>query len=91
MYKKRYWVRASEITKKYPENIYRFKDYLTRPGDYVVTEPISYEALMKLKYAAYAWAWYKGYTIKTSRVPKPDNKWVFTITLVKLHRNRDYA
>lgn len=64
--------------------------HLTRPGDWVETHPISRKEYYNIQDAAHAWAWAKNVTIKTESIACPGDKKVIRITLVKLHRNRDY-
>ena len=82
------WKRASELTRQFPKNKYGFSIHLVRPGDYVETYPLTEDEALKIKYAAFAWAWNHKYTIKYEKLRAPHNKWTVRIYLIKRTRCR---
>jgi len=84
------WQRPTEITKKFPSNKYGFSVNLTRPGDWVETNPLTKKEYYNIQDAAHFWAWKHGVTIKTRSWPVDNEHRCMRITLVKLHRERNY-
>lgn len=85
------WLRPTQITKKFPSNIYSFSQHLTSVGDWVETNPITKEEAIKMNKASHAWSYYHKCTISISVIPAADDLVIVKITLTSKHRNRDYA
>lgn len=85
------WKRWTELTKTFPSNKYNFKKYLTRPGDYVWTNPMTKEDASRIKKAAENWAYYKKYRVSVYRYPEKDGMQSVKIKLLSLTRIREYS
>lgn len=91
MTKQKTWLRPTQISRTFPTKKYDFSTHLTQVGDWVETESLNAKERKNFVDAAWAWAWNKGYTVKTSSQPAPEGGWYVKATLVKKHRYRDYA
>ena len=93
---KKTWLRPTQISRKFPENKYHFTEYLKRPGDYLITNPITKTDLVKLTLAARTWAANRLWTIETQSTPCGENSggesvYTVRIDLITLSRVRDFG
>lgn len=84
------WLRAGQITGKFPENKYDFSRHLTRVGDYIQTFPMSLEDYHRIRKAAYAWAWQHKCRVSIKRMRRLNGLYHVEITLTDKQRLRDY-
>ncbi len=90
MESKKFWLRPTQITKKFPSNKYRFSENLVDVGDFVETFPMPYEDCQRIQDAAHAWAWQHKYRVTTRCLPAREGGYFIRITLTSKVRVRDY-
>ena len=88
---KKTWVRASQITGKFPENKYDFTRYLQGVGDFVLTPTLSKQDYYRFRYAAYIWAYEHKCRVRVNAYRQLAGGYKVKVTLVNLHRERDYS
>ena len=91
MEQKRSWLRPTQLTKKFPQNKYNFKEVLKEVGDYVETHPMSLEDLQRFTKAAHFWAWQKRYRVSIESIKQWETGlYMVRCTLTSKVRIRDY-
>lgn len=89
---KKHWLRQPEIDKEFPKPKYYFGKYLREVGDYIETDPCSYEDYRKLNKAVFFWAWYHEKHITTMTYKTNLGLYVMRIELISKHRKvREYT
>lgn len=80
------WVRRNNIDHKgKPYDKYGFSTHLERVGDWVETEALTQEDYLKIKYAAYDWAYQHRCRVSVNKIPVPGGIGV-RIKVVSNHR-----
>ena len=91
MESKKSWLRPTQLTKKFPQNKYRFDEVLKNVGDYVETYPMSLADYERFNKAAHHWAWYRGYRVSVKTIKHhEDQTYTVICTLTSKVRIRDY-
>jgi hypothetical protein len=93
---KKTWLRPTQISRKFPQNKYHFTAYLKRPGDYLITNPITKADTAKITLAARTWAANRMWTIETQVTYCGENSegvsvYTARIDLITLSRVRDFG
>lgn len=88
---KKTWQRYPQINKIFPKPKYHFDQYLSDPGDFIETNPITPRETDLMYRAALFWAYNRKYTIRTKRWRKLNGDYILRITLVDKKRIRDYV
>lgn len=80
------WKRRNNIDEAgKPKEKYSFSTHLRHVGDWVETPPLSQEQYLKLKYAAYDWAYWHRCKVSVKKIPVPGGIGV-RVTVVANHR-----
>ena len=85
------WLRATQVTGKFPEPKYNLTKYLQNVGDFVQTGVVSSEQYHKLRYAAYIWAYKHNCRVSVQAFRQLEGGYKVRVTLVNLHRERDFV
>lgn len=93
---KKTWLRPTQISRKFPQNKYGFTEYLKRPGDFLISWPLTKKEADKLMFAAHFWAARRRWTIETEQTYcgeniDGENVYTIRIDLIALTRFRDYG
>lgn len=93
---KKTWLRPTQVSRKFPQSKYHFTEYLKRPGDFLITNPLTKKEAYKVVYAAHFWAANRRWRVETEVTycgenPEGENVYTVRIDLITLTRIRDFG